>query len=91
MQSVNPHELSYNSGEHLSSSMNGTSFSAANMSGSGLNRESTMKQKVNRIALLNLKEHDLDICACEECIYSRQLNRKRIIGLELSKNSTYRN
>jgi hypothetical protein len=39
---------------------------------------------------MNLKEHDLDICACEACIYSRQLNRKHRIGLELSKNSSYR-
>jgi hypothetical protein len=45
---------------------------------------------VSKIALMNLREHDLDICACEECIYSRQLNRKHRIALELSKNSSYR-
>ena len=50
----------------------------------------TLAQKVSKIALLNLKEHDLDICACEECIYSRQLNRKVRIGLDMSKNSSYR-
>jgi hypothetical protein len=45
---------------------------------------------VSKIALMNLREHDLDICACEECIYKRQLNRKHKITLELSKSSSYR-
>lgn len=52
--------------------------------------EHSLAQKVSKIALLNLREHDLDICACEECIYSRQLNRKHRIALDLSKNSSYR-
>lgn len=50
----------------------------------------SLQQKVNRIALMNLKDHDLDICACEDCIYSRQLNRKRKINLDLTKQSSYR-
>lgn len=52
--------------------------------------DQSLAQKVSKIALMNLKEHDLDICACEECIYSRQLNRKVRIGLDMSKNSSYR-
>lgn len=49
-----------------------------------------LKRKVNHIARLNLKEQDLDICACEECIYARQLHRKHPIKLDLSKHSSYR-
>jgi hypothetical protein len=50
-----------------------------------------LKPKVNHIARLNLKSQDIDICACEECIYSRQLNRKSKIGLDMSKHTSYRN
>lgn len=53
-------------------------------------QDHSLAQKVSKIALLNLRQHDLDICACEECIYSRQLNRKHRIGLDLSKHSSYR-
>lgn len=53
-------------------------------------QDQAIKRKVNHIARLNLKDQDVDICACEECIYSRQLNRKRLIHLELSKDSSYR-
>lgn len=52
--------------------------------------EQSLAQKVSRIALLNLQPHDLEICACEECIYGRQLNRKHRIALDLSKHSSYR-
>lgn len=49
-----------------------------------------LRHKVNTIARLNLKEEDKDICACEECIYRRQLNRRSPIGLDLSKRTSYR-
>jgi hypothetical protein len=50
----------------------------------------SLQRKVNHIALLNLKPQDLDICACPSCIYSRQLNRKSTLRLDLSKSSSYR-
>ncbi len=49
-----------------------------------------MAKKVSKIALMNLREHEINICACEQCIYKRQLNRKVKIGLDLSKLSSYR-
>ena len=53
-------------------------------------RYETLQGKVNHIARLNLKDQDIDICACEECIYRRQLNRKSKVHLDMSKDSSYR-
>lgn len=52
--------------------------------------EDALRHKVNNIARLNLKEEDKDICACQECIYRRQLSRRSPIGLDLSKNTSYK-
>ena len=40
--------------------------------------------------MMNLKEHDINICACEDCIYRKQLNRRQNVSLDLSKSSSYR-
>ena len=49
-----------------------------------------LRQRVGQIAMMNLKEHDINICACEDCIYRKQLNRRQNISLDLTKHSSYR-